>query len=99
MSDSVTIDRNPVFPSPDGKKPYDIRRPFTFALKKAGIQDFRWHDLQHCAASYLAISGVPLKVIDQLLGHRTSAMTDRYSHLADQVVTDAVSKVMTKLFR
>jgi len=38
-------------------------------------------------------------VIGQLLGHRTSAMTDRYSHLADQVVTDAVSKVMTKLFK
>jgi len=36
---------------------------------------------------------------DRFLGHRTSAMTDRYSHLADQVVTDAVSKVMTKLFR
>jgi len=93
------IDTNLVFPSHDGRKPYDIRRPFTLALKKAGIRDFRWHDLRHCAASYLAMSGVPLKVIGQLLGHRTSAMTDRYSHLADQVVTDAVSKVMTKLFK
>jgi len=35
----------------------------------------------------------------KLLGHSPSAMTDRYSHLADQVVTDAVSNVMTKLFR
>jgi integrase len=92
------IDANLVFPSHDGKKPYDIRRPFTFALKKAGIQDFRWHDLRHCAASYLAMSDVPLKIIGKLLGHNTSAMTGRYSHLADQVVTDAVSKVMTKLF-
>ena len=49
-------------------------------------------------ASYRALSGVALKVIGQLLGHRTSAMTDRYSRLADQVVTDAVTKVMNKLF-
>ena len=45
------------------------------------------------------MSGVPLKVIGKLLGHSTSAMTDRYSHLADEIVTDAVSKVMTKLFK
>lgn len=92
------LDTNLIFPSHNGKKPYDIRRPFAFALKRAGIKDFRWHDLRHCAASYLAMSGVPLKVIGQLLGHRTSAMTDRYSHLADQVVTDAVTKVMTRIF-
>lgn len=44
------------------------------------------------------MSGVLLKVIGKLLGHNTSAMTDRYSHLADQVVTNAGSKVMPKLF-
>jgi len=68
-------------------------------LKRSGITDFHWHDLRHCAASYLAMSGVPLKIIGKLLGHSTSAMTDRYSHLADEIVTDAVSKVMTKLFK
>ena len=93
------IDTAFVFPSHNGKKPLDIRLPFTNALKRAGITDFHWHDLRHCAASYLAMSGVPLKVIGKLLGHSTSAMTDRYSHLADEIVTDAVSKVMTKLFK
>jgi len=93
------IDTAFVFPSHNGKKPLDIRLPFTNALKRAGITDFHWHDLRYCAASYLAMSGVPLKVIGKLLGHSTSAMTDRYSHLADEIVTDAVSKVMTKLFR
>ena len=63
-----------------------------------GIGNFRWYDLRHCAAGYLAMSDVPIKVISKLLGHRTGAMTDRNSHLADQVVTDAMSKVMTKLF-
>jgi integrase len=92
------IDTDLVFPSHDGEKSFDLRKPFARALHQAEIRDFRWHDLRHCAASYLAMSGVPLKVIGQLLGHRTSAMTDRYSHLADQVVTDAVTKVMNKLF-
>ncbi|NLI46349.1 MAG: tyrosine-type recombinase/integrase [Acidobacteria bacterium] len=93
------VDTDYLFPSHDGKKPYDIRRPFQKALRAANIKDFSWHDLRHCAASYLAMSGVPLKVIGKLLGHSTSAMTDRYSHLADEIVTDAVSKVMTKLFK
>lgn len=92
------IDTDLLFPSHKGKKPFDLRKPFGRALRQANIQNFHWHDLRHCAASYLAMSGVPMKVIGKLLGHRTSDMTDRYAHLADQVVDDAVKKVMTKLF-
>lgn len=65
---------------------------------QAAIQDFHWHDLSHCSASYLAMSVTPRKVIGKLLGHSTSAMTDRYSHLSSKVVTDAVSRVMSRLF-
>ncbi len=47
----------------------------------AGLKDFRFHDLRHTAASYLAQSGASLLAIAEQLGHRSLAMTQRYSHL------------------
>ena len=51
------------------------------ALEKAGITDFRFHDLRHTAASILAMNGASLIEIGAVLGHKTAAMTQRYSHL------------------
>jgi integrase len=54
------------------------------ALKRAGIEDFRFHDLRHCWASWHVQSGTPLHVLQELGGWETPAMVRRYAHLATQ---------------
>ncbi len=65
------------------QKPIQLRSAWLTALKKAQIDDFRFHDLRHCAASYLAMSGASLAEIAEILGHKTLSMVKRYSHLTD----------------
>lgn len=62
----------------------DLRAPWERALKAANIADFHWHDLRHTCASYMAMSGVSQLEMAKLLGHKTLAMTMRYSHLSPQ---------------
>ena len=62
----------------------DLRAPWETALKAAKIEDFHWHDLRHTCASYMAMSGVSPVEMAKLLGHKTLAMTMRYSHLSPQ---------------
>jgi integrase len=49
--------------------------------KEAGLANFRWHDLRHTCASFLAQKGATLLEIGSVLGHRSPAVTQRYSHL------------------
>lgn len=65
-------------------------RPFEFktstkawrkALGRAGIENFRWHDLRHTWASWHAQSGTPMHVLQQLGGWQSPAMVQRYAHL------------------
>jgi integrase len=67
---------------------------FREALAKAQITDFRFHDLRHTAASYLAQNGATLLEIQQVLGHRTPTMTARYAHLVESHVESVVDRVM-----
>ena len=82
----LKVSKNPnspyVFCKKDGSPYRDIRGGFTNALKRAGIGDFRFHDLRHTFASHLVMAGVDLKTIQELLGHKTFEMTLRYSHLS-----------------
>jgi len=82
----LKVRKNPnsayVFCKKDGCPYRDIRGGFTNALKRAGIRDFRFHDLRHTFASHLVMAGVDLKTIQKLLGHKTFEMTLRYSHLS-----------------
>ena len=71
-----------VFCRRDGKRRKDIRGTFKAALKKAEIENFRFHDLRHTFASQLVMAGVDLKTVQELLGHKTIEMTIRYSHLS-----------------
>ena len=63
------------------------------ALDEAGIDNFRFHDLRHTAASYLTQAGIPAITVAAILGHKTLQMTKRYSHLAVEHQRDAVMKV------
>jgi integrase len=80
-----------VFYDPRTKKPYqDVKRAFNTACIKAGIRDFHFHDLRHCFASHLVMSGVDLTTVRELLGHKTLTMTLRYAHLAPSHKVKAV---------
>nr|WP_164503123.1 site-specific integrase [Nitrosomonas sp. JL21] len=54
------------------------------ALKRAGIKDFRWHDLRHTWASWLTQNGVPLNVIQEMGAWESAEMVRRYAHLAPE---------------
>jgi integrase len=79
-------------------KPIDLRTPFEKALKTAGINDFRFHDLRHCTASYLAMNGASLGEIAEILGHKTLSMVQRYAHLSDSHVSNVVGSMNKKIF-
>ena len=59
-----------------------FRKEWEAALKKADLNNFRFHDLRHTAASYLAMSGASTIEIALFLGHKTLQSTKRYSHLS-----------------
>lgn len=91
--------KNYVFASPNINKPYYIRRQWENALKRAGIEDFRFHDLRHTTASNLAMNGASLRDIGEILGHKTPAMTQRYSHLTEKYTTNILKDLNDKQFK
>ncbi len=68
-------------------------RTFKPALAEAKIENFVWHDLRHTFGSRLAMKGVPILTIKELMGHKTLTMTLRYAHLAPGHLRDAVEKL------
>lgn len=87
-----------VFPSKNLKSPIDLRTPFENALKRAEITDFRWHDLRHSCASYLAMNGASLAEIAEILGHKTLQMVKRYAHLSEAHTSKVVARMNEKIF-
>jgi integrase len=93
------LDTPLLFPSNvHADKPIALRKPFETALKTAGINDFHWHDLRHCTASYLAMNGASLAEIAEILGHKTLQMVKRYAHLSDGHVSNVVARMNAKIF-
>jgi integrase len=66
------------------------------ALKKAGLERCGWHVCRHTFASHLAMKGVPLPAIQQLMGHATIAMTMKYAHLAPDHLRSAMDALEPK---
>ncbi len=68
--------------SKSGERPFHFRPHWERAVKVAELGNFRFHDLRHSCASYLAMNGASLLEIADVLGHKTLAMVKRYSHLS-----------------
>jgi integrase len=89
-----------VLPSANGARPRDahnfVGRVFAPALKGAGIEDFRWHDLRHTFASRLVMQGVDLRSVQEFLGHTDIKMILRYSHLSPAHLLAAVERLPSR---
>lgn len=86
-----------VFPAPRGNKTHDIKMSWMCALKRAGIKNFRFHDLRHTTASYLAMGGTSLIDIAQILGHRDLSTTMRYAYLSQQHTRSILERMTSTL--
>src|SRR5436309_1921582 len=69
---------------------------FLKICRRVGISNFSWHCLRHTFASRLVMAGVDLRTVQELMGHKTLAMTLRYSHLSPEHQLDAVQRLNRK---
>lgn len=84
----------------DQQKRVSIREAFENAVERAGIKNFRFHDLRHTAASYMAMSGATQGELMAILGHRSTAMTRRYAHYSQnhlKAVLEKMQNISTKM--
>jgi site-specific recombinase XerD len=77
------------------KKPMsDPREWFGAACDEAKIEGVTWHTLRHTFASRLVMAGVDLKTVQELMGHKTIAMTARYAHLSPEHKLSALERLV-----
>lgn len=92
--DAQTIDTagptDPVFGDVTGEQ---VSMAFKRAASAAKIEDFRFHDLRHTAASWLRMKGADIHTVAQLLGHKDLRMAARYQHLSPSFLSEAVKKL------
>jgi integrase len=72
-------------------------RAWRQALKRAGITNFRWHDLRHTWASWHVQNGTPLHILQELGAWESTEMVRRYAHLAPGHLAPYASNVDTKM--
>ncbi len=77
--------------------PTSVDSAWRDAMQRAKIKNFKFHDLRHCCASYMAQAGVPLNVIAEVLGHRKLDMTRRYAHLTTQTKASAMLSALGEI--
>lgn len=88
-----------IFASPcERSRPNSFRRAWKTATRRAGLEDFRFHDLRHTAASNFAKHGAGLHQIGELLGHRSLGATRRYTHLVEKDLAAIVESTAQKVF-
>lgn len=85
---------------PDGTRTKEVRKmrsdantAWRAALKRAGIENFRFHDLRHTWASWLVQSGVPLSALQEMGGWESIEMVQRYAHLAPNHLTQHAMQI------
>ncbi len=80
-----------LIPNPETRQPYtSIYYAWARSIKRAGLEGLRVHDLHHNAASAMVNSGQSLYVVGQVLGHAQPRTTQRYSHLSQDTLLNAV---------
>jgi integrase len=90
-----SVGGNFVFCHPDGAPldPDRVTQTFWSMARRAGLRDFRFHDLRHTHASLMLSQGVHLKIVSERLGHSSIAVTgDLYSHVQPTVQREAVER-------
>jgi integrase len=85
----------PIFIGKGGERLSGSRHWWDDAVKKAGLNNFTWHDLRHTFASRLVMAGVDITTVAALMGHKKIQMTMRYAHLAKEHKQDAVDRLCT----
>ncbi|GJQ48694.1 hypothetical protein KsCSTR_23780 [Candidatus Kuenenia stuttgartiensis] len=70
--------------------PKNVYKVFKKSLECAGIDDFRFHDLRHCFASWNRQAGVGIYTIAELMGYKNTTMTMRYAHITPVHLTKAI---------
>jgi integrase len=74
-----------------------IQKPWQQIRKLAGLPDVRIHDLRHCYASFAVAGGESLYMVGAILGHRSTATTQRYAHLAQDTIAQAAGRTAERL--
>lgn len=88
-----------VFSSPNNPtQSISIRTAWETAVRRAQVENFRFHDLHHSTASYLAMNGASLLEIAEILGHKTLQMVKRYSHLSEDHKATVLEKMNSKVW-
>lgn len=72
------------------QQPKEIKRAWKVAKKKAGIENFRFHDLRHTVASRLVNAGVPLPTVQKVMTHSDITTTMKYVHTPDEEMFKAI---------
>ncbi len=85
------IDSDFVFVDSIGKPYKHIREAFASACRRTGLKDFRFQDLRHTFACHLVKAGIEIATVSKLMGHKSMAMTMRYSSLAPDHMKAAVN--------
>jgi integrase len=85
------LDAPYVFADSQGKPYKHIREAFASACRRSGIENFRFQDLRHTFACHLVKAGIEIATVSKLLGHKSMAMTLRYSSLAPDHMKAAVN--------
>jgi len=80
-------------PAPAPERIRSIKTAFTASLRRAGIEDFRFKDLRHTFASHMVMRGATMKELQELMGHKTMNMTNRYAHLSPEHKKKAVNRL------